>query len=254
MATTYENGVYIGQMSPDEALFKDWLDATAQYEAQTQPDLKKDPWAKTVWTPQEKTALHDELFAPYQTGMQAMTGKYPPADRIVRAQSPDSEWDIVHTTDGIFRINKLTGEKQVVHETAPKPGLDAFQTVTEKIPAVDDVPAVPAQPASSGSPFGLGWWGAYPALPGKPGVPGHGEQSITKRVPVFTPGPPQPGGFIGNMDAQGQQSGTNAFSVASPGLQDQASFSNEEIHQLKNGRWAIFNPNTKQFLRYTTKP
>lgn len=77
------------------------------------------------------------------------------------------------------------GAISVLRTGNPRLGPSDYETVSEKIPESPGTPAIPAQPFQKRSLFGIDWLRKdIPETAAVPAMPAHGEQTITRRIPV----------------------------------------------------------------------
>lgn len=115
MATTYDNGVYIGQMSPQEGFANDWENALAQYQARSQQP-RSDVFGQTLQqdTPE---ALKAELFAPLQEMAMSLAGR---GRRDFERPRP---FQFRSTGGGeLLRVDPNSGTADVVRQARPSMG------------------------------------------------------------------------------------------------------------------------------------
>ncbi len=133
-----------------------------------------------------------------------------------------------HYADLMDWRNQLMDQRERL--AANKVGPTDYETVTETVPEVtSEIPAQPARPFEKKSLLGIDWlWPDQQASPATPAIEPHGERKITKRLRI--------GGGLGGIPALPELGGDE--------------YPKEVIKPLKNGRMAVFDPDTKEFLRY----
>lgn len=102
-----EKGAFLTPEGPGNSFDQQVNQAMAEYSARA-ANPRNDIWGKTLAqdTPQ---GLDAELFAPLRQSGGA--GVPPPY-----VNPADKDWEVIHTNDGIYRVNKRTGEVATLHE------------------------------------------------------------------------------------------------------------------------------------------
>ncbi len=109
-----ERGAFLTPEGPGNSFDQQVNQAMAEYGARIK-NPRVQPWLDS---PQQ---LDSELFAPLRQS--ASNGV--PAPYIAPA---DKDWEVIHTNDGIFRVNKRTGDVATLHEAK-----------SSRIPIVDEL-------------------------------------------------------------------------------------------------------------------
>jgi hypothetical protein len=134
---------------------------------------------------------------------------------------------------------KIAADKGIDIDTG-KPFAGTTEEITYDENAEAPKDATPGTPGTPGSPHGSGWlWmqptPATPAVPGTPAVAGHPVIHHRRTVPVTNAAQPPLAPGLPNL---------------APSNSPAASKATEVTRMTKDGRKAIFDANTKQFLRY----
>jgi len=132
-------------------------------------------------------------------------------------------------------LQELRNRELALREEAARNKMNPtdYETVTEETPAVPGEPGTPAIPGVQRSLLGIDWLmpdkAAIPAYPGTPTIP---KMTHTRRVPINQP-----------------QEGSLMDTISRPSLDEEIS-PKEVIRKTRDGREAVFDANTKEFLRY----
>lgn len=222
-STTLPTGQTLVDFSPDEAMFQDWLNATARYESATAPRDAYDQWNNpnspaSPLTGQAAKDYHDLLFAPFETGMQAMTGRYPPVEPYRQFDNPfvprsthGGGLAVVDTRTGkVDQVLPGTGTSDKTTSNLDPSENAALRKTYDRIAAIEMESLKPDNedklPLLQDELFQL-----YKKRDYLEGLSKSDATGITVQSPFqtsgFSPNPPAPSGFIGS------KGGANEFST-----------------------------------------
>ena len=131
----------------------------------------------------ETSRYHDLSIKEAMAGHAAQAVHYKAMEEAAKARAGGSgimptEWQRDPTKEYITKNGAVIQPKRMLPTE--------YKTVTEKQDAVIGSPGIPAQAAQKKyGLFGIDWLARdQPAIPGVPAVPGHGERTITTRIPT----------------------------------------------------------------------